>query len=429
MRRLLLKIGGGILLAMLLTVTLVLMFLGHSLSLRFGKRVVERTRGGMILICRLLDKASSADLETKRQEIQDMVGMPVVLVDENAPELAGMDMDSPFCEPSLHPDSHGRYSVYARLHNHPKVLRLGPVPWKRVLALPDILIILGLALAVGLLVALFLVAPMAKRVADIEHTASDLAAGRLDARVQGKGGDLLLSRLADHVNHMADRIQALVESQRTVLERVSHDMRTPISRIRFNLEMLPAPVGAPEDGARMDAKIEAISQDLDEMDRLVAEILKYARLRSAAQPLECQPVPVTELARNMVTYLPSFQQEGKTLEVVGDETVLQCDENALRRCLQNLLSNALRHASSRILVRIQDQGHHVIVSVEDDGPGVPPEDRDRLFEPFVSLTPKDDSTGPGIGLGLAVVTLLVQAHGGDVTLTDSALGGARFVIK
>ncbi len=431
MTRLLAKLGAGIAVAMLAALGLVAWLLGDSLSLRMARRVALRMRGGVAVMCDLLDRAGPSEIETRRAYLESVVGMPVRLVDRTDPEVAPFASRVRPHVPYVVRRS-GRYFIYAGLASKPKVLVLGPARWAHILGPGDLAAAGAVTLAVILLVALALAAGMARRVARIEQAASALASGRLEARIgAGEGGDAI-DRLASHFDHMADRIQAMVETQKTVLERVSHDLRTPIARMRFQLELLRDGLSAPspsvgETASPVEERISAMERDLEEMDGLVEEILLYARMRSGSRPLDLQPVPVRELAVNLLVHLPFLAGSELTTAVEGD-ALLRCDERYLRRALSNLLANAARHAEHRILVRIRELAEAVEIAVEDDGPGIPEADRARIFEPFVRLG--SDGTAPsdqGLGLGLSVVRAAVEAHGGSVRAEVSELAGARIV--
>ena len=399
MTRLLLKVGFGITAAMAAALALVALLMGDALSLRLARRLAQRTRGGVAVMCDLLDRSPPDRLEATRRQIERAAGSPVRLLDRDAEELHAIGKHIRPHEPYLVRDERGRWTIYAGLAKHPKVLVLGPVRWHRILTVGDLAYAIALAVLVSLVVALLLVAPMARRISSLERAASALASGDLQARVTVGGGHDVLDRLAAHFNHMADRIQSMVEAQRTVLERVSHDLRTPVSRIRFNLELLDAscssPGGAGTGGSERSSqrRIRAIEDDLDEIEHLVDEILTYARLRSASRPLDLQPVPVRQLVENTIAYTPALQSGEVQVEVCGQAPTLSCDERYLRRCLDNLLDNALRHARNRIRVEIQETDDSVLLAVEDDGPGVPEDWRDRIFEPFARLVGHRTGTG------------------------------------
>lgn len=218
-------------------------------------------------------------------------------------------------------------------------------------------------------------------------------------------------------NQMQARIRRFIGQRTEMLAGISHDLRTPLTRLRLGLAMLPA--GAEEDAA-------AMAEDVAEMERMIATYLAFARGEGLEQS---QPADLAELVRDLAA---RTQRDGAIVSVEAPEAlVLPLRVDALRRCLGNLLDNARRHAR-RIAVAVTEapreesgrsQGRWVMISVDDDGPGIPEQAREEAFRPFTSF-----SAG-GTGLGLAIARDIARAHGGDITLQGSALGGLRALVR
>jgi two-component system osmolarity sensor histidine kinase EnvZ len=218
-------------------------------------------------------------------------------------------------------------------------------------------------------------------------------------------------------NQMQARIRRFIAQRTDMLAGISHDLRTPLTRLRLGLAMLPP--GTEDDAADM-------IEDVAEMERMIATYLAFARGEGMEQS---QPADLAALVRDMAA---RALRDGATVSVEAPEAlVLPLRIDALRRCLGNLLDNARRHAR-RIAVAVtetprQDQSRPearwVQITVDDDGPGIPELSRDEAFRPFTSF-----SAG-GTGLGLAIARDIARAHGGDIVLEGSPLGGLRARIR
>lgn len=234
-------------------------------------------------------------------------------------------------------------------------------------------------------------------------------------------GDELLD-LALAWNDMAARIESLVTNQRELLAHVSHDLRSPLTRIRLALELLPQ---SPENAGRLSA----LTVDLDELDRLVDDVLTVSRLDATGLPTHLAPVDLAGLCAELAARAaldPTFA--GAPPSVSCPPLTLVADPALLRRALWNLLENAARHGTPPVTLTVQD-GDPVLIVVEDAGPGVPEVDRARLFEPFFRGD-RARTGGParGSGLGLSIARRIARVHGGELDLVPSARG-ARFELS
>jgi two-component system osmolarity sensor histidine kinase EnvZ len=220
-------------------------------------------------------------------------------------------------------------------------------------------------------------------------------------------GAVEVRRAATAFNRMQERIRRFLQQRTEMLAGVSHDLRTPLTRLRLALAMLP---DAPE--TRED--IAAMSADVDEMERLVESYLAFARGEGTEQ---ARP---TNLAAVLEDVAASARRSGAqvTVEAPAD-LVLPLRGEAVRRALTNLVDNARRHARCVALSAVRFGERSVQVMIDDDGPGIPAEQREGFFSPFAS------GTAGGTGLGLTIARDIVRAHGGEIVLETSPLGGLR----
>jgi two-component system osmolarity sensor histidine kinase EnvZ len=239
--------------------------------------------------------------------------------------------------------------------------------------------------------------------------AEDFGLGRDTGAIRPEGA-LEVRKAATAFNRMQERIRRFLTQRTEMLAGVSHDLRTPLTRLRLALAMLPADGPLATDAAEMTA-------DVEEMERMITGYLAFARGEQAeqAQPVDL-PLMLAELAA-------SARRAGADISVEADEPItLPLRQDAVRRALTNLVDNARRHAS-RVALSAAAIGRSVLVLVDDDGPGIPPDRRESVFRPFES-----DAAG-GTGLGLTIARDIVRAHGGDITLEESPLGGLRARVR
>jgi signal transduction histidine kinase len=255
----------------------------------------------------------------------------------------------------------------------------------------------------------------------LSRVADQVGAGNLTARAQLQPSASVYP-LAERINHMAGRIDSLLAGQRNLLHSVSHELRTPIARLGFALELLRANASDPT----LEPRIAAMEGDVAELNDLVKELLGMIRLDSA-QALQLDEVAVEDLLAGCIAALPpaACQPQVALALPLG---AIQADRRLLARAIGNLLTNAQKYGETRVALSAR-RGATLDIVVEDDGPGIPGPERERVFEPFYRLDRSRDRATGGFGLGLSIAHKAVALHGGTIRIEDSALGGARFVIS
>ncbi len=214
-------------------------------------------------------------------------------------------------------------------------------------------------------------------------------------------------------NLMRERLKRQIQQRTEMLAGVSHDLRTPLTRMKLQLAMM----------GQVDG-IDELKEDVSEMEHMVEGYLAFARGEGSEQP-----VP-TELAALLDEVVGRFRREGKAVDLhcEGQDLTLPLRRHAMGRCLSNLLANGCRHAS-HVAVRAGLREDGIEITVDDDGPGVPADKREEVFKAFVRLDPSRNLKTGGVGLGLTIARDVVRAHGGDIHLEDSPLGGLRARIR
>ena len=258
-----------------------------------------------------------------------------------------------------------------------------------------------------------------RRLAAISGTAQAIIDGDLERRVPTRASDDDLNRLAATINRMLDRIAVLMQSLRQVSDGIAHDLRTPLTRLRQRLEAAHGLTAAEKDEA-----IEGALRDLDGALDTFAALLRIAQVEAGARRSAFQPVDLAALSRTVVeAFSPSAEEADQDLTMEAASPVwVEGDPELLTQMLVNLVENAMRHAGSpaTIRVRVAQDGLSRRISVVDDGPGVPADERRRLFDRFYRLE-RSRST-PGSGLGLSLVAAVAHLHGAEIELLDAHPG-------
>lgn len=246
-----------------------------------------------------------------------------------------------------------------------------------------------------------------------------VADGELGHRVQA--GTDAAGRIGATFNRMAQRVQGLLTGQRELMAAVSHELRTPLSRMRLNLEML-RDEGAPE------GRVLALERDIEEMDALVGELLESARLHQGQLALRREELDLPSLIDEALAGVDLGERPVR-LELLA--TTLVADRARMVRVLRNLFSNVARYtpADSELSVRTFEEGERLGIEVADRGPGVAPDELERLFEPFYRTEGSRSRIGGGLGLGLMLVRQTIEAHGGRVWAERREGGGLAVQLR
>jgi len=234
-----------------------------------------------------------------------------------------------------------------------------------------------------------------------------------------------LADLARHLNELLARIEGALEHERAFLDDASHDLRTPISIVRSELELARMQTG---EGSELARALDSSLEEVDRLDRLAVNLLVLARFRSAAPPPP-EPVELGALSRRAAqTVARSRNGDAVPVRVNGSAQV-RGDEGAIERAVVNLVENAARHADGHVDVDVSSDGDRAVVAVRDDGPGFPPELLGQAAGRFVRGTNGGRGTENGAGLGLAIVDAIATAHGGELEIENGADGGADVQLK
>jgi signal transduction histidine kinase len=275
-------------------------------------------------------------------------------------------------------------------------------------------------LAVVAVLTWVLVGRALRPVEAIRREVDEISATALDRRIPEPGGRDEIARLARTMNRMLDRLERGHLRQRRFAADASHELRSPVATIRQHAEVALA---HPERTGVTALARDVLAEDL-RVQHLVEDLLLLSRVDEHSLLLHRSPVDLDDLVFAEAARLRAAQALRVDTRGVSAGRVLG-NAGALRRVLRNLGENAARHARSRIAFTLADTGSEVVLTVDDDGPGIPVAERERVRERFIRLDDARDRDSGGSGLGLAIVDELVTAHGGTLRIEDAPGGGAR----
>lgn len=311
-----------------------------------------------------------------------------------------------------------------RLPGQQQILRLGPITAFNPYSWGTIVIIALIAILMLGLGIYWVVSSFEIRLHKLERATSRLAQGHLSARVAIEGEDPV-ARLGRAFNRMAEHIQRLISIQREMVRAVSHELRTPVARIRFGLQIIEDSTDDPY----IAKQLAGIDTDIQELDELIDEILTYARLEEGGPILDFQRGNVAELAQRVVqeTRVPEHITVTYAGEAPEQAMLAELEPRYIHRAIQNLVGNAARYAKSQVRVVCSVGSETCRIDVEDDGPGIPKEQWDKIFIAFARLDDSRTRNSGGYGLGLSIVRRIAYWHGGQASVCHSGqLGGACF---
>ncbi|MFA6111043.1 MAG: ATP-binding protein [Candidatus Latescibacterota bacterium] len=308
----------------------------------------------------------------------------------------------------------------------PAPMPLGPGPLAERVPFQGTYLLLGILLAILVLIGAavyLLLRPFERRIWALADVARRFGEGELGARA-ATGRDDAIAALATAFNQMADRIGALIAQQRDLMRAVSHELRTPLARLFFLVDDAQSAT----DAELRNRHLQRIETSLQDLNGLVEELLTFVRLEGQEEGPEREQVTVTPVLREVAAVLTDLRPG---LEVAVEEAGIEVSAvpRLFRRAVLNLATNAARHARTRVAMTVRPEHDRVMVVVDDDGPGIPPEARQRVFEPFFRLDESRSADSGGVGLGLAIVQRIMALHNGSIGVEDNPAGGARFVLS
>ncbi len=422
MMRLVARFSLAVLISFLLSIVFGVLVFYTNAKMALVANPPPAATGLMALASDRLSALSVADLEAQRETLESMVGTSIRIVGDTGEvppaardRLARHGGAVFFVDSDLAmvvPAGEGRWAILGPNQ------RLAP-PFD----LETLLVLLATFLVIIVVVGTLMATPVVQRLQRFQAIAVAITSGELGARVDDDSADPL-GDLARRFNVMADRNQALINSQRDLRQAVAHELRTPTARVRFGLEMLRQA----GDAEAREERVNSIDEDLTEIDGLVEELLVYNRVE-ADGTLDREKVDACRVLRDVSDYLRPLRPD---LEVEIDDPsgcVVIAHPPSFTRAMRNLMSNAFKYAAGRVRVGCRSTARGAEIAVADDGPGIPAGDRARVLEPFARSDASRDRASGGVGLGLAIVDRIVAAHGGTLRIEEADIGGACVVTE
>ena len=278
--------------------------------------------------------------------------------------------------------------------------------------------IISVFLALGIGIA-HLARRISRPVLELADVAKRFGSGDLSVRARIEA-PAPINELAQEFNRMANQLDQIIQDQQVMIGAIPHELRLPLSRMRFALDL----ARQTSDPAEHERHLSRLERYVNELANAVEDIIFLTRT-SHAESISLESFDLLTALRDIQA---SFSASSKQLQFSAPAERLPVTANPalLKRALVNLISNAQRHAHSQILVSATQEDSHVIIRVDDDGPGIPVAKRNELFTPFMRLDDSRDRRTGGVGLGLSIVALIMRKHGGRVQVLGSPLGGSRF---
>jgi signal transduction histidine kinase len=281
--------------------------------------------------------------------------------------------------------------------------------------------ILTLIFYCGLIIILVLwLYPLLRRLMLLQESARAFGAGDLNARIAPSRFSYIRT-LEAAFNQMAERVQTLLADNRLLSRAVSHDLKTPLARLRFGFEMLEET----QDAQQSARYLKRIGDDLSAMEGLITRLLEYAKLEEGQIKLDFKPLNLNNLLLRLCEHLLEGERQ-LDVQLEPEQTWINADAHYLAMLITNLLSNAERYSYQRISVSIHQQHDNIVLCISDDGPGIPAAEREQVLKPFVRGQTQLHS---GHGMGLAIVDRIAAWHKADLKLDEAQpLGGLRVTI-
>jgi signal transduction histidine kinase len=259
------------------------------------------------------------------------------------------------------------------------------------------------------------------RIESINATSRSIMESGLGRRIPLRGTQDEWDHLAQNLNSMLERIEVLMAEVKEVSDNVAHDLRTPLTRMRGRLEKASIEKGASD---RDQSLINETIADLDDVLRMFSSLTRISRIEATNQKIAFRTVNLVEIAGAVGDLFDaSAESKGGRVEVIGDKSVrISADRDLLFDAISNLVDNAIKHGRDGgvVIISVEQNDDGAVLSIADDGPGIPPDEVDRVFRRFYRLE-RSRST-PGNGLGLSLVAAVVRLHGAHVALSDNRPG-------
>jgi two-component system OmpR family sensor kinase/two-component system sensor histidine kinase RstB len=315
----------------------------------------------------------------------------------------------------------GAVEIHHRINNAGTVIVLGPakMPTRpRVEALIRVILLASLACLL-----FFWLRPLSRDLDQLRKTAIEFGQESFDV-VAPKARSTMAAPMVTAFNTMASRIKRLIEAHKELSTAVAHELRTPLARTKFALEML----ACTDDKAKQEKYRTAISKDICELEQLISEMLIYASFDNDKPELNFSEESLVDIVEKQVSNYQQFEQKFNIVNMLGDVKV-EVDRHFIGRALNNYISNAIKYGNGEIDITIMQNEDHCQIRVTDNGEGVSDDFKCTIFDAFSRGDISRNRETGGFGLGLAIVCRIMEWHGGSASVVDSENGGASFILS
>lgn len=391
---------------------------------------VALAAGPINLIASHIEDLPADTQKSHLNDIANRFAFPVELLDSTNLQLNAVEIrqlsDGKIV--AINPGSYGERYI-KRLSNNKAYLQVGPIPVPRLVSwITPVLTALFFVLFA--LISALCLRPLWHDLRQLVQASNTIASGKLSARVKPKLFSSIRS-VIDGFNRMADQTEQTIESQQALTNAVSHELRTPLARVKFSLEMAKQCANESD----RERHLNDIATDVDELNQLVEELLTFTRHSHTGSYIDADLFPSLALAAWLERQILRAKRGLRNNVILNHHIDVDNDEQArfhsrlMSYAVSNGINNATKFAKTRVDISLQRDGPDYLLCIDDDGPGIPSEQHEAVFEPFHRLKERSTQESEGFGLGLSIIRKIVQWHNGNATITASSLGGNRLVIQ
>jgi len=309
---------------------------------------------------------------------------------------------------------HGKILITVKQDTGRFIFLLEPFIWQRDVKKKFVLMLI-LLLTLILTGAYLAIQRILKPVKDLTEAVNQIGSGNLKHRISVGVSDEL-GKLATGFNHMTDRVREMIKAKEQLLLDVSHELRSPLTRMKVALERIP------EGKTRNNIK-----DDILEMERMVTELLEEARLRAKHGHLNIDDTDLGELIRSMAS-LFADQQPGTKIKNIPSDLIFRIDKERIKSVLNNVISNAVKYSSESrnpVEIELEQKDGFTVIHIKDFGAGIPLEDMPHIFEPFYRVDKSRSKQTGGFGLGLSLCKTIMEAHNGKIEVKSGPGKGTK----
>lgn len=367
---------------------------------------------------------------TKLTDLQTTFGIPLKLISKNDVEMnQKMQRDlKRYATAYLQPNTDQPIStVYFKLPETNELLKIGPIqytPLSSLFSVAQRYYFISFAIAAIIFVVL-LTWLFSRNVIKIYQLTRKYSNGDFNANIK-IGRTSILQGVYKNIISMGKSLNQLVQSQNNMTRFVAHEIRTPLATMQFALDSLKKDHHL---STQSQENVVSIEEDIQEINSLISYFLLYYQTTTHELTLKNEHINILEWLSTIINKFTLSKIKLSLITDNQDGVFANADPNLLKHSINNLITNALKFAHKNIIVSLSQDSHHIIISIEDDGPGIPETELKNIFKPF-NVLDKDQAFGKHIGLGLSIAESIVELHKGTLSVSQSTkLGGAKSTIK